>query len=76
MIQFYPAPVDSNRYNGSPIFPAVCREPGVLAFIISNRAMKVGNRVASAHGSFFAGLFSNELFQFGKKVRKKQPKTK
>ena len=62
MIQFYPAPVDRNRYNGLPIFPAVGREPGVLACIISNRAMKVGNRVASAHGSFLLGCLAMSCF--------------
>ena len=41
MIQFYPAPVNRNRYNCLPIFSAVGREPGMLACIILNRAMKV-----------------------------------
>ena len=53
--------------NGSPIFPAVGREPGVLACIISNRAMKVGNQVASAHGSFLPGCLAMSCFDLVRK---------
>ena len=59
--------------NGLPIFPVVGREPGVLARITSNRAMKVGNRVASAHGLFLPGYLAMSCFDL---VRKKQLKTK
>ena len=67
MIQFYPAPVDRNRYNGLLIFPAIGREPGVLACIILNRAMKVGNRIASAHGSFSLGCLAMSSFDLVRK---------
>ena len=67
MMQFYPAPVNRNRSNGSRIFPAVGRELGVLACIISNRAMKVGNRVASAHGSFLPGCLAMSCFNLVRK---------
>ena len=56
-----------NRYNGLPIFPAVGREPGVLACIISNQAMKVGNRVASDHVSFSPGCLAMSCFDLVRK---------
>ena len=59
--------------NGLPIFPVVGREPGVLARIISNRAMKVGNWVALAHGLLLPGYLAMSCVDL---VRKNQPKTK